>query len=102
MTTLDFPMNREANLPNIDDDNFVVLGEAMRSVVHRVIEARSQFVEGLRCNFWHEVVESEFPDILDEDVVRAVTMDPSVVTIAAQYTSSAAMLKPTRLHEFED
>jgi len=95
-------MSRDANLPSLADDSFVVLGDAMGSVVNCVIEARLQFVEGLRCNFWLEVIETEFPEFLDIHTIRVVRLEPSTVRLAAEYGSAALKLQPTRLPDYED
>ena len=93
MTMLAFPMSREANLPSLEEDSFVVLGDAMGSVVQRVIEARAEFVEGLKCRFWQSVIESEYPEFLDEQPLQVVAIDPSLSRVAAQYSSTSAALK---------
>ncbi len=102
MTTLASPIRREASVPSLEDRSFVVLGEPMGSVAKRVIEARSHFVSSLRCHFWLVFAETEYPGLFDEDAVRVVTLEPSVVRMAAEYSSCASKLQPTRLLEFED
>ena len=102
MTMLVSPVSHEASLPSLGDNYYPVLGDPMHLIVGCIIEARSQFAEGLRCHFWNEVVEAEFPELFDADPIRALTIDPSDVLLANQYSSYASDLKPTRLFEFED
>lgn len=102
MTMLAPRMQHEATLPSLEDRSFVVLGEPTRSVAERVIEARSQFAFSLRCSFWMEFAETNYPSMFDEEVVRVVALDPLTVRLAAEYSSCAAKLEPTRLLEFEE
>lgn len=102
MTTLAPRTQREATIPSLEDRSFVVLGEPTRSVAERVIETRSQFAFSLRCSFWMDYAEANYPSLFDEDVVRVVTLDPLTVRLAVEYTSCAARLEPTRLLEFEE
>lgn len=96
------PVSREASLPSLGNNYFPVLGYPMHLVVECMIEARSQFIEGLRCHFWNEVIEAEYPELFDMDAIRVSTVDPLAVRLASEYSLHASNLQPTRLFEFED
>lgn len=100
MTTLTMPVKRDANLPNLDQTEFAIMGRPMGSVVTRVMLERNRLTMGPSA-FWIRVVETEFPEFLESDPwdspMRSLPLSSASVRLAAHYGSIAAALTPTRL-----
>lgn len=106
MTTIAKKLDREASLPSMADQTFLVLGDVMDSVVRRQIAERLEFARN-RCMFWEEIAERMFPQLgLLEDEwespFRVDSVTPADVSLASQYQIVARRLDVKRLPTHND